>query len=93
MMTIFLIELTQSYFADRRTIAIVGRKKWKATIYDVIAEGLGWMAIVLVVVNLQFPVYILSAIVGNALGTYLVSGRKLKKKKVAYRKKFPVSTA
>ncbi len=93
MVTIFLIELAQSYFADRRTVAIVGRKKWRATVYDVIAEALGWSAIALIVVNRLYPVYILCAVVGNALGTFLVSGRKLKKKKVVYRKKFPVSTA
>ncbi len=74
-------------------MAIVGRKKWKATIYDVIAEGLGWSAIALIIVNRLYPPYILCAVAGNALGTYLVSGRKLKKKKAIYKKKFPVSTA
>ncbi len=93
MITIFLIELTQSYFADRRTVAIVGRKKWRATIYDVIAEGLGWTAIALIVVNRLYIPYILCATAGNAIGTFLVSGRKHKKKKIISRKKFPVSTA
>ena len=74
-------------------MAIVSRKKWRATIYDVMAEGLGWLAIALIIVNRLYPPYILSAIAGNALGTYLVSGRKLRKKKTIYKKKFPVSTA
>jgi len=90
MIIIFATELAQSYFADRRTVEIVRRKKWRATTFDVIAEGLGWVAIVLIVVNMSFPL-IISAILGNALGTYLVASRK--KKKTTYRKKFPVSTA
>lgn len=89
-LVIFGTELAQSYFADRRTVEIVKRKKWRATIFDVIAEGLGWLAIVLIVVNMSLPL-IMSAVVGNALGTYLVASRK--KKKTTYRRKFPVSTA
>lgn len=88
---IFGTELAQSYFADRRTVEIIKRKKWRATCFDIGAEGLGWAAIVLIVVNMSIPM-IISAILGNALGTYLVSSRK-KKKVSSYKKKTPFTTA
>ena len=89
---IFLMEFTQSYCADRRTVAIVGRKRVLATAYDLIAEALGWGAIVLIVVNMSLP-YIVAAILGNSLGTWLVAGRRLKKKKAKPKKKINFTTA
>jgi hypothetical protein len=90
---IFLIELFQSYFADLRNVKVVTRKKWKAVIYDIIAESTGWIILVFVIVNWMYPPYIVSAVMGNALGTFMVAGRKIKKKKTVYRKKMPFSSA
>jgi len=91
--TIFLIELCQSYFADLRNVKIVTRKKWRAVVYDVIAEGMAWIILAWIVVNWMYPPYIVSAVAGNALGTYMVAGRKIKRKKPLYRKKVPFSSA
>ena len=90
---IFLTELFQSYFADKRTVAIVMRKRTLSTIYDVIAEALGWGTLALIVVNRLFPPYIIAAILGNSLGTWLVAGRRLKKKKAKPKKKVNFTTA
>jgi hypothetical protein len=90
---IFLTEFAQSFFADQRTVMIVSRRRTKAVVFDVVAEGLGWLAIVLIIINRLYPLYIISAVLGNALGTWLVAGRKLRKKKVVVRnhkKKLPV---
>ena len=92
LIVIFITEFLQSYFADRRTVVLVSRKKWKAVSYDIVAEGLGWLAIALIVINRLYVPYIISAVLGNALGTYLVAGRKLKKKSI-YRKKSPFTNA
>ena len=89
-MIIFATEFLQSYFADKRTVELVRRKKWLATIYDIMAESLGWASIVLIVINMSF-LLIVSAVCGNALGTYVVANRKRRMKRI-YRKKIPFTT-
>ena len=75
-LALLLGELAISYFAERRTVATVSRQKWRATLYDTISQGLGFVVIVLIVVNRSYVPFILSAIAGSAVGTFLVAGRK-----------------
>jgi hypothetical protein len=86
---IFLIELGSSYCADAKTVKIVARRKYLAIFYNSLAEGLAWLALIVIVVNrLYFP-YVISAVAGSTLGTWFIASRKVKinNKKIVHRKK------
>ncbi len=83
---IFFCELVLSYTCDMTTIKVVSRKKWAAVTYDVISQICSYAILALIIIN-NWPVhYIVAAVAGNGLGTFIVASRKPKRKKVVRKK-------
>lgn len=77
---IFLAEFALSYFADWRNVSVVSRKRGRAVAYELASSSISWGIGYYIFVESKNPLLAIPAVIGGALGTYLVASRKPKRK-------------
>ncbi len=73
---IFISEFFLSYFADYRNVSVVSRRKNAAVVCDLASSCVSWGIGFLIFVELKNPYLAIPAVIGSALGTYLVASRR-----------------
>ncbi len=89
---IFFLEASWSIAANYATVTMVSRKRVKTLIYDIIALGIAYFVLATLARSDWNILMIICAILGSALGNYIVASRKPKKKRKPF-KKIGVTTA
>ena len=88
---IFIAELVWSYTAAYLNVTVVTRKRARAFCFGLMASAIGWVVPWVIYVEVRRWEIMIPAIIGSAIGDFLVASRK--KKKRVYKRKLPITTA
>jgi hypothetical protein len=86
-------EYSLSWLNHKINLSVLSRKKNLAAWQDLIANTLSEIIPFVIYVSTQNWIFMIPRIIGNTIGTRVVAGRKLVKKKSVYRKKHPFTSA
>jgi hypothetical protein len=91
---IFTIEIVLSFLLNTTSIAILCRKAGLTVKVSLLSGVLYWVRLYLIAKLSDWDIgLMISSVIGDSVGDYLVAKRKIKPKRKPARKKFPVSTA
>jgi hypothetical protein len=86
-------EYALSWLNHKINLSVLSRKRNLATYQDMFANTLSEVIPFIIYVTTQNWIFMIPRIIGNTWGTRTVAGRKLTKKKSAYRKRNPFTSA